>query len=146
MRTGAMELQQVISQVISRIRQRSGRQINEQSTRASLVDPVLRALAWDLEDLDEVDREYSPRRATKAVDYAMLLNGAPRMLVATKALGDSIGDRWWANRVVNVAGSAGADWTVLTNGDEYRIYNAAARLPLAQKLFCTVSLSDQGVS
>jgi hypothetical protein len=37
---------------------------------------------------------------------------------------------------------AGVEWVVLTNGDEYRIYNAHAPVPVEQKLFRTVRISE----
>jgi hypothetical protein len=32
--------------------------IGEQNTKAALIDPLLAALGWDVEDIDEVSREY----------------------------------------------------------------------------------------
>src|ERR671931_162567 len=37
--------------------------IGEQDTKAALIEPVLRALGWDVEDLEEVQREYRLKSA-----------------------------------------------------------------------------------
>jgi hypothetical protein len=34
------------------------------------------ALGWDVEDVEEVVREYGPNRRAKPVDYALLASGA----------------------------------------------------------------------
>jgi hypothetical protein len=44
------------------------------------------------------------------------------------------------------AGVAGVQWVVLTDGDEYRIYNSHATVPVEQKLFRTVRISDESSS
>jgi hypothetical protein len=41
------------------------------------------------------------------------------------------------------AGVAGVKWVVLTNGDEYRIYNACVALPFEEKLLRAIRLTDQ---
>jgi hypothetical protein len=40
------------------------------------------------------------------------------------------------------AGVAGVQWVVLTDGDEYRIYNSHATVPVDEKLFRTIRISD----
>jgi hypothetical protein len=37
---------------------------------------------------------------------------------------------------------AGVEWVVLTDGDEYRIYNSHAAVPVEEKLFRTVRITD----
>ena len=39
-----------------------GERLNEQDTKATLIEPVLRALGWKVEDVDEVRREYTAKR------------------------------------------------------------------------------------
>jgi hypothetical protein len=38
---------------------------------------------------------------------------------------------------------AGVEWVVLTNGDEYRIYNSHAIVPVEDKVFRTIRISDE---
>jgi hypothetical protein len=116
--------------------------INEQNTKATLIQPVLRSLGWDVEDLDDVHMEYKERSADKPVDYALLLLRSPCAFVEAKALGSSLDDRKWANQIMGYASVAGVEWVVLTDGDEYRIYNSHATVPVDQKLFRTIRISD----
>lgn len=116
--------------------------VNEENTKAVFIDPVLRGLGWNLEDLDEVVREYRPQSADKPVDYAFLVLGTPRFVLEAKALGENLNDRRWANQIMGYAAVAGVEWVVLTNGDEYRLYNSHASVPVDDKLFRSVRLSE----
>ena len=59
---GAGHLAPTLRLVKQRIaKHRGDRTFNEQNTKASLIEPVLRALGWDPNDPDEVYREYKPK-------------------------------------------------------------------------------------
>jgi hypothetical protein len=116
--------------------------MNEQSTRASLIDPVLRALGWDIGDPDDVQHEYRVKRADNPVDYALLVNGAPKLFVEAKALGRDLADRKWSNQIMGYAAVAGVEWVALTNGDEWRIYRALAAVDVDSKLLLTAKVSE----
>jgi len=142
--SGMSELQGAIEQVREKIARYSKTKasINEQNTKATLIQPILRALGWDVEDLDDVHMEYKERAADKPVDYALLLLRSPCAFVEAKALGNPLDDRKWANQIMGYASVAGVEWVVLTDGDEYRIYNSHATVPVDEKLFRTVRISD----
>jgi len=59
------DLSQTLETVARRIARYRSKGINEQDTKASLIQPVLRVLGWDVEDLDDVQREYKRRRQDK---------------------------------------------------------------------------------
>lgn len=122
----------------------AGQSIGEQNTKVGLIGPLLRALGWDIEDLREVHLEYKRRPGDKPVDYALLINATPRLFVEAKSLGENLEDRKWANQIMGYAAVAGVRWVVLTNGDEYRLYNSHASVPVEEKLFRTVRASDPG--
>src|SRR5690606_19829373 len=100
------------------------RPLNEENTKATLIEPVLRALGWDPEDPDEVHREFKPTSRDRPVDYALLINQEARLFIEAKAMREDLSDRRWSNQIMGYAAVAGAPWVVLTDGDEYRIYNA----------------------
>jgi hypothetical protein len=52
--------------------------IGEQNTKAALIDPLLAALRWDVEDIDEVSREYRRKSQDNPVDYALFMLRSPR--------------------------------------------------------------------
>jgi hypothetical protein len=135
------ELVNVLHTVKHRIDRYGSKGINEQDTKATLLQPVLRALGWDVEDLEDVQREYKIRKQDKPVDYSLFLLRTPCLFVEAKALGENLDDRKWANQIMGYAGVAGVGWVVLTDGNEYRIYNSHATVPIEEKLFRTVRVA-----
>src|SRR5262249_46228001 len=135
-------LEQAIQEVIAKVQRFQGRTLGEQNTKASLIEPVLEALGWDIRDPDEAHREFRPTGKDSPVDYALKLNRTPRLFVEAKGLGETLADRKWIAQVLSYAAVAGVEWCVLTDGDEYRFYNAAALVDAEEKLFCQVRLSN----
>lgn len=137
------DLQETLEQIRRRIGRYGKSSINEQNTKSTLIQPLLRALGWDVEDCDEVHLEYKQKGKDKPVDYAMLLLRSPCLFFEAKALGQSLDDRKWASQIMGYASVAGVQWVVLTDGDEYRIYNSHASVPVEEKLFRTIRISDE---
>ena len=92
-------LSDALAPIRDRLTRYQGEGINEQNTKATLIAPLLRALAWDVEDLEEVHREYRHRPSDNPVDYALLDLRTPRLFVEAKALGQNLSDRRWARSV-----------------------------------------------
>ena len=126
---------------IQKIRSRK-ESIGEQNTKAALIDPLLSALGWDVEDIDEVSREYRRKPQDNPVDYALFMLRSPRLFVEAKGLEKDLSDRRWISQILGYATVVGVEWCVLTNGDEYRLYNAHAPVDVEQKLFRVVRISD----
>ncbi len=95
--------------------------IGEQNTKAALIDPLLSALGWEVEDIDEVSREYKRKPQDNPVDYALFMLRSPRLFVEAKDLGKDLSDRKWISQILGYATVVGVEWCVLTNGDEYRL-------------------------
>lgn len=131
---------EVIRKRIQHIRDRK-EAIGEQNTKATVIDPLLSALGWDLQEIDEVRREYRRKPQDNPVDYALFLNRTECLLIEAKSLEKDLGDRKWISQNISYAAVAGVKWCVLTNGDEYRIYNAHAEVDVEEKLFRKVSIS-----
>lgn len=138
---GADELIQTLEDVAERIERYRDARIGEQNTKATLIVPVLRALGWNVEDLDEVHLEYKFKSPDKPVDYALMLQRKPVLFIEAKGLDEDLNDRRWASQIVSYAAVAGVEWVMLTNGDGYRIYNAHAPVALDEKLFRSIQVS-----
>jgi hypothetical protein len=132
------DLRDVLKQVLSRIErfQQQSQRISEENTKASLIEPVIGALGWELVEPDEVHREYRRGVAwSNPVDYALLISRVPRVFVEAKGFAENLDDPRWGNQIVGYATNAGVEWVVLTNGADWRIYNAHAPVPFESKLF-----------
>ena len=143
---GALALKAVLREVAERIVRHRGTNIGEQNTKLTLINPVLRALGWNVEDLEDVRHEFRRVPQDKPVDYALMLARTPRLFLEAKALDENLQDRRWAIQFVSYADVAGVEWVVLTNGDEYRVYNSHAPVPVEDKLFRTVQISKDADS
>ena len=132
---------EVIRKRIQQIRDRK-ELIGEQNTKAALIDPLLSALGWDLQEIDEVRREYRRKPQDNPVDYALFLNRSGCLLMEAKSLEKDLGDSKWVSQNLSYATVVGIKWCVLTNGDEYRIYNSHAEVDVDEKLFRKVSIAD----
>ena len=119
------------------------RSLKETPTRTIIVDPLLEALGWDVRDPDEVQLEY-PTVDSKSVDYALLLNRKPVLLVEAKALDDPLNDVKGITQVVGYAANDGIVWCVLTNGVVWRVYRSVEQCPAPDKLMFEVSLDPRG--
>lgn len=135
-------VEQVLPEIRERIQSYQGKSISEMGTKTNLINPMLESLGWDLGDLEQVHFEYRYRPAHNPVDYALMERRAPRLFVEAKALGTNLDDHRWADQIMGYTGVAGVGWVVLTDGNEYRIYNTHASVPVEQKLFRTIRLTD----
>lgn len=133
------EVVALVSAKANRFRQNG---LNEQNTKASLIEPVLEVLGWEIRDPDEVHREFRPKGRDKPVDYALKLLRKPRLFLEAKGLGESLADRKWIGQVLGYAVVAGVEWCVLTDGNEYRFYNAIAAVDADDKMFYRIKLTE----
>jgi hypothetical protein len=136
------DLEQALVTVRDRIARHQRENIGEQDTKAALIVPVLRALGWDVEDLEDVKLEYRRRPSDNPVDYALFLLRTPRLFIEAKALGAHLDDGKWAAQILAYATVAGVEWVALTDGNAWRIYNSHAAVPVEQKLFRVVHIAD----
>jgi hypothetical protein len=131
-----------LDQAANRLERLGGKSLGEQDTKAALVSPVLRALGWDVEDVEQVRHEYRHQSSDRPVDYALLLSRVPQLFVEAKGYGENLADRRWAGQIVSYAAVAGVSWVALTDGNEWRLFNAHAPVDVEEKLFRQVRISE----
>lgn len=133
---------EVIKKLRNRINKISNKNIGEQNTKSTLIEPLLTVLGWDVEELEEVTREFRRKPQDNPVDYALFMFRSPCLFIEAKSLSKDMNDRKWISQTLGYATVVGVEWCVLTNGDEYRIYNSHAAVDVEEKLFRVVSLTD----
>src|SRR5690242_17179456 len=87
--------------------------LKETPTRTIIVDPLLESLGWNVRDPDEVLLE-RPTVDGKSIDYALLVNGKPVLLIEAKALDDPLNDVKGITQVCGYGANDGIAWCVLT--------------------------------
>ena len=142
MPTQLSKLDAAIKTVADKIRRCRDKSIGEENTKATLIEPLLGALGWNIGDVDEVHREFRPTTNDSPVDYALMISRRARILVEAKGLGERLSERKLIAQVLRYATVAGVEWCVLTDGNEYCIYNATAAVRADEKLFQRVRISE----
>lgn len=106
------EIEATIERLRTRIRDMRERRVprlSEADTLRVLITPLLRALGWDIDDVDEVRNEYRHNPSDNPVDCALLLNRTPVLFVEAKALGESLDERRWMVQTINYANTTGVE-------------------------------------
>lgn len=121
--------------------------ITEQETGTKFVLPLLRALGWDVENVDEVREQH--RTASGPSEYELLINGMPRVVVEVKKIANSLDGHYvsrgkkvsYPRQAIQYAWNIGADWVVLTNFKELRLYHSLSKDP-ESGLVLNMSVND----
>lgn len=112
--------------------------LTEADTRAHFIDPLIRALGYH--DIGDVQHELFLAPAKQYLDYLLFLDGKARIAVEAKALDVGVGDAHGGAQVVQYAVILGVEWSVATNGRQWRLYQTSAKGPLEEKLIVSVDL------
>ena len=111
---------------------------NETRTRQALIDPMLRALGWDVEDPNSVELEYGIKR--KWADYALMESGQPIAVIEAKALGRALKDDE-KMQALNYANMDGIDYMAVTNGDHWQMFDVFKRGQLDNRILMEFQLT-----
>lgn len=111
------EISELVHALATRIQEHGGTlRGNEAATRYALIDPLLRGLGWDLSDPNQVLPEYYVKGMY--LDYAMLHQDQPKLIVEAKKLGETLDSA--AKQAGSYSYTVGAPYVVLTNGDDWK--------------------------
>lgn len=118
-----MEIKEKIYSLSERIEKIIDQIKTEEGTKQSLILPFFQILGYDvfnpLEFCPEFDADYGIKKGEK-VDYAIIIDGEPIILVEAKACSDNL-DKHGA-QLFRYFNSSKAKFGVLTNGIKYRFF------------------------
>ena len=95
---------------------------NEVPTRQLLIDPLLRALGWDIEDTSRVSLEHSSGRGR--MDYALIVAGRLRVAVEAKRYGVELTGEM-RDQAYGYARLSGSKYAVVTNGNRWEVFDTS---------------------
>jgi len=101
----------------------SSPQMDEQNTRARLIDPFIRdVLGWDFYSTS-IEMEYSVQMGStkKKVDYALFADGSPAVFVEAKGCDTTVSESH-ADQLRSYMRQEWVDWGLLTNGKSFHVY------------------------
>lgn len=118
-------------------------QMDEENTRAKLVQPFIELLGWDIYSTD-VELEYSIQMGTgtKKVDYALLVDSAPKLLVEAKGLDVGLDTRAKDQLKSYLRQELAAEWGIVTDGDTFEILRKSDRNDGGELSIGTFTLED----
>ena len=112
---------------------------NETRTRMALIDPLLRALGWDVSDPSVVTPEYKVSGGW--ADYALLRpDGKPAATLEAKKLGETLASH--RMQMLNYANMSGIEYAGLTDGNHWELYRVFQPGPLEERRILDVSIAD----
>lgn len=98
--------------------------LSEETTKQRLIEPTLSYLGWDLFGSDVVREQPVQSHGGKdLVDYALIVDDLPKIFLEAKKLKKPLGEKE-ARQVLGYSRLEGVQWSVLTNGRTWRIFNA----------------------
>lgn len=133
----ASRVRTVLQSIKDHLAQPSVPKVNEATTRAHFLNPLLDALGY--RSIDDILFEWYLPDGKTFLDYRLVVGGKPRVAVEAKALDVPLTDAH-AAQAISYAAILGDEWAVVTNAREWRLYHAFAQTPLADKLILKVDL------
>lgn len=114
------QVRKVLQTVKDLVGQPGSAKVNEATTRAHLLNPLLAALGY--ESIDDIEFEHYLPDGETFLDYRLRVEGEPRVSVEAKALDSVLSDKD-AAQAVSYASILGDEWAVVTNAREWRLYH-----------------------
>lgn len=118
-----MDFLDEVKQHAERASQKASQLLTEEATKQSLILPFLKILGYDVFDPEEIVPEYVADVGTKKgekVDYAILRNGKPAILIEAKWVGDPLTSH--DSQLFRYFSTTEARYAILTNGLLYKFY------------------------
>lgn len=113
-------------------------QKNEIRTRGTLIDPLLRALGWDVEDPNVVTLEYATGEGRP--DYALLgAEGKPSAFIEAKRLNVSLLTH--RSQMLNYSNEQGVRYAAITDGNHWELYTVFEPKKIEERLILDVTIS-----
>ncbi len=113
---------------------------HETRTRVGLIDPLLKALGWDVSDPGVVTPEYKVR--DKRADYALLgLDDKPAATVEAKRLGEPLNAH--EVQMITYSNISGIDYAGVTDGNHWELYDVFRKGTLEERRMLDVSIAGE---
>ena len=119
-----MGVAESIRELAASVPQRKRHVRSEEATKNAFVMPFITALGYDIHDPTEVVPEFTADAGVKQsekVDYAIMKDGRPSILVECKSAGVSLGKEH-LSQLIRYYAVTDARFGVLTNGIEYQFF------------------------
>ena len=114
----------------------------ETRTRMALIDPLLKALGWDVDDPGMVTPEH--KVSSGWADYALLRpDGTPAATIEAKKFGTQLKD--YRDQMLKYAITDGIKYAGLTDGNNWELYDIFQPVKLEEKRILEVSIAGDPI-
>ena len=132
------EAKQKVTELVAKYESLSSSQVkafNEANTKQSFIEPLFKALGWNVDDTNEVMLE--EKASNGRVDYAFKLHGVSQFYLEAKSLKADLTNPDYIKQAITYAYNKGVTWVVLTDFEGLRLFNAQQNKP-----FITLKCQD----
>ena len=114
----------------------------EDQTKMAIVQPILRRVGWDTENVDEVSPEFSVEN--RRVDYALRVNNRSVVFIEAKRPGEDLENH--QEQLLDYSFRQSVDIAVLTNGITWAFYLPRADGDWKSRRAYTIDIIEQEVT
>jgi hypothetical protein len=125
---------------IERIRGLNCEEYSEAKVKQFIIVPILDSLDWPVYEPGEVDPEY---KTGGRVDYALLQNGKPVVLLEAKGAAENLPSH--TEQLLQYAWRQAVPIAVLTNGLDWSFYLPWEKREWDKRLFCSIHLRTDDI-
>ena len=118
------KIKEQLKALAERIAQTKGKIQSEEATKTAYIMPFLQIMGYDIFNPEEVIPEFTADIGTKAsekVDYALVLNGKPEILIECKKCSQELKAEN-ESQLLRYYNVTKAEFGILTNGIQYKFY------------------------
>jgi len=114
---------------------------NEEMTKIGFIQPLFRALGWNIEDSREVTAEEKISKGR--VDYGFRIDGISKFFLEAKSLKMDLDKEEYFEQAISYAWHKGCTWAVLTDFEEIKVLNAEVKAAnYMQSRFIAIKCND----
>ena len=117
---------------------------NEDQTKMAVVQPILRRLGWDTENVDEVSPEFSVEN--RRVDYALRVKNRSVVFIEAKKPSEDLDSQNHQEQLLDYSFRQTVEIAVLTNGITWSFYLPRAGVDWKSRKFYTIDIIEQEAS
>jgi len=117
---------------------------NEDQTKMAVVQPILRRLGWDTENVDEVSPEFSVEN--RRVDYALRVDNRCAVFIEAKKPSEDLDSQNHQEQLLDYSFRQAVEIAVLTNGITWSFYLPRAGVDWKSRKFYTIDIIEQEAS
>jgi len=135
------EIEKLVAKYNKVVEENRVKKYNEEMTKIGFIQPLFRALGWNIEDSKEVTAEEKISKGR--VDYSFRIDGISKFFLEAKSLKADLDKEEYFEQAISYAWHRGCTWAVLTDFEEIKVLNAEVKAAnYLQSRFIAIKCND----